>query len=452
LLRQSSYLTKEINVDLKKSTRRAILAVASGIAATALLAGCGTSPGSSGSDALSYWYLSGQPGEAVRQGAIDRYNATDPEIPIEGTTFANEVYPTKLRTALGAGQGPTLIFGWGGGGLREFVKNDQVLDLTDWVDEHPELRENRFDSSWDAGTIDGKIYALPGESTATEQIYYNKEIFDELGVEPPKTWDDLMALVPVFNAAGIAPFALAGQSRWTEMMYLEFLLDRIGGPEVFQNVLDGKSDAWSDPAVIDALTKIQDLVKADGFIKGFSSIAPDSGADQALLYTGKAAMLLQGSWIYGGLKNDGGDFVSGGKLGYIPFPTVDGGKGDPSATVGNPAQYMSISSKATPEQQDAAKDFLLNTWLDQKEAEGWVSTGQVPVLKGIDSTFAGTDDEEFLNFVYDSSSSAKPFIQTWDQALSPTATEALLDNVSKIFQLSITPEQFVDSMNGVVGK
>ena len=49
--------------------------------------------------------------------------------------------------------------------------------------------------------------------------------------------------------------------------------------------------------MIETCTKIQDLVKANGFIKGFSSIAADTNADQALLYTGKAAMMLHGSWV-----------------------------------------------------------------------------------------------------------------------------------------------------------
>ena len=48
------------------------------------------------------------------------------------------------------------------------------------------------------------------------------------------------------------------------------------------------------------------------------------------------------------MKTDGGDFVTGGNLGYMNFPSVDGGKGDPKDTVGNPGQYLSISSKATP--------------------------------------------------------------------------------------------------------
>ena len=161
-----------------------------------------------------------------------------------------------------------------------------------------------------------------------------------------------------FNAAGIAPFALAGQSRWTNMMWLEFLFDRIGGPEVFQAVFDAKKDAWSHPAAIEALTKMQELIKANGFIKGFSSITADSNADQALLYTGKAAMMLHGAWTYGNMTNAGGDFVSGGHLGYMNFPPVEGGKGDPSNTVGNPGQYLSISSKATAEQKEIAKKFF----------------------------------------------------------------------------------------------
>ena len=184
-----------------------------------------------------------------------------------------------------------------------------------------------------------------------------------------------MALVPKFNAAGIAPFSLGGQSRWTNMMWLEFLFDRIGGPEVFQAVFDGEKDAWSNPAAIDALTKVQDLVKANGFIKGFSSITADSNADQALLYTGKAAMMLHGAWTYGSMKADGGDFVSGGNLGYMNFPPVDGGKGDPSNTVGNPGQYLSISSKATAEEKEIAKKFFATAVLDDAEVTEWINSG-----------------------------------------------------------------------------
>ena len=189
-------------------------------------------------------------------------------------------------------------------------------------------------------------------------LYYNKTVFEKVGVAAAAVVGRHHGLVPKFNAKGIAPFSLGGQSRWTNMMWLEFLFDRIGGPEVFQAVFDGEKDAWSNPAAIKALTKMQKLIKANGFIKGFSSITADSNADQALLYTGKAAMMLHGSWTYGSMKSDGGDFVTGGHLGWMNFPPVDGGKGDPSDTVGNPGQYLSISSKASRRAEGDAQEVL----------------------------------------------------------------------------------------------
>ncbi|HKO33787.1 MAG TPA: extracellular solute-binding protein, partial [Candidatus Limnocylindria bacterium] len=302
-------------------------------------------------------------------------------------------------------------------------------------------------------TVNGKIYAMPCETVQPIILYYNKKVFDKVGVQPPQSWNDVMALVPKFNAAGIAPFSLAGKSRWTNMMWLEFLLDRIGGPEVFQSVFDGKANAWSDPAVTDMLTKIQDLVKANGFSKGFSSVDAGANADQALLYTGKAAMMLHGGWTYGSMKNDGGDFVSSGSLGWMNFPAVEGGKGDPTNTVGNPGQYLAISSKATAEQKDVAKKFFQTGVLDEEETKAWINEGgSVPVVKGTEATLAASPDAAFLKFVYDTSVNAKVFAQSWDQALSPTAAETLLDNIAKLFQLEVTPQQWIANMNGVIGK
>jgi len=293
---------------------------------------------------------------------------------------------------------------------------------------------------------------MPAETVQPIVLYYNKKLFDQVGVQPPQSWGDIMALVPKFNAAGIAPFSLAGQSRWTNMMWLEFAFDRVGGSEVFQAVFDGEANAWSNPASIQGLTMVQDLVKANGFINGFESIVADQNADQALLYTDKAAMMLHGSWTYASMKTDGGDFVTGGNLGWMNFPAVEGGTGDPSDTVGNPGQYLSINAKASAEQKDLAKKFFSEGVLQDAEVKQWIDTGGVPIVNGSDEKLKSSDDAEFLTFVYDTASKAKVFAQSWDQALSPTAAETLLDNIAKLFQVSITPQQFADNMNQVIGK
>ena len=101
------------------------------------------------------------------------------------------------------------------------------------------------------------------------------------------------------------------------------------------------------------------------------------------------------------------------------FPTVDGGKGDPTNTVGNPAQYLSISSKATDEEKTVAKEFFTDGLLTDAEVEAWVKTGQVPIVKAAQSKLASSPDAAFLKFVYDTTAQAPNFAQSWDQALSP---------------------------------
>jgi raffinose/stachyose/melibiose transport system substrate-binding protein len=442
-------------------TRRTFLGIAAGAAAGSALAACGGSgptqtgagggSGGGGSGA-TYWFLTGQPQQAIRENTVKRFNQANPGTQIKYTEFQNDAYKTKIKTALGAGQGPTIIWGWGGGGLKSYVEANQVEDLTSFFEQNAGLKDKLFPASFGAATVDGKIYAMPAEAVQPIVLFYDKRSFDKIGAQPPQSWGDIMNLVGKFNAAGIAPFSLGGQSRWTNMMWMEFLLDRIAGPEVFQAVFEGEKGAWSHPAVTDMLTKTQDLVKANGFIKGFSSITADSNADQAVFYTGKAAMMLHGTWTYGNMKTTGGDFVTGGHLGYMNFPPVDGGKGDSSNTVGNPGQYLSISSKATEAEKETAKKFLSTAVLDDTEVKEWVQTGSVPIVKGADSQFGSGPDADFLKFVYEVSANAKTFAQSWDQALSPTAAERLLDNIAKLFQLQITPQQWIDSMNQVIGQ
>ncbi|MCD1269029.1 extracellular solute-binding protein [Microbacterium sp. MEC084] len=449
-----------MDVSTPRRIGRRRTAALAGLITTALaLTACGTAgpapaegAGGDGAAVASIWALSGQPVEGIRQDSVDAFNEAHPDQALELTFFQNDAYKTKIRTAIGARQAPTLIYGWGGGTLKSYVDAGQVEDLTDWLAENPDVKDRLFPGAFGAATVDGRIYAMPYEDVTPIVLFYNKRVFEEAGVEPPETWDDLMALVEVFNAEGIAPFSLGGQSRWTSMMWLEYLFDRVGGPEVFDAIFAGEPDAWSDPAALQALEMAQDLVRADGFVKGFGSIAADSNADQALLYTGKAAMMLHGGWTYGGMKADGGDFVPSGDLGWVPFPVVEGGKGDPANAVGNPAAYLSVSSAASDEAKEAALTYLAEGLSTEAEVDALIGSGAVPVVNGIEDKLASTPDAEYTTFVYDLASNAPNFQQSWDQALSPAAAEELLNNIEQLFALSITPEEFAANMNETIGE
>jgi len=430
-----------------------------GAAAVGALAACGGTSGPTsggtgsaggGGGKATAWGLSGQPNEGILKNSMDAYNQTGKGT-IEVNFFQNDAYKQKIRTAVGAGQAPTLIYGWGGGILKGYAQAGQVADLTDWVNSNKDWKDKFVDSTWGAATIDGKIYAVPTNNTQPVVMYYNKKLFDQVGANPPKTWDDVMTLVDTFNSKGIAPFSLGGGSKWTSMMWLEYLFDRIGGPDVFNNIYAEKPDSWADPAALKAYKMVQDLIDANGFIKGFNTITADSNADTALLYTGKAAMLLHGGWAYGSMKSAQPKFVAS-DLAFGPFPSIPGGTGDPKDVAGNPANYWSISAKASSQEQDVAKGWLLNGMFTDATIDAFVKSGGVPVVKAAKDKIASSPDKDFLTFIYDTITTAPNFQQSWDQALSASQSEALLNNISQLFSKQIGPDQFASNMNATVGK
>jgi len=435
-------------------SRRSVLGLASLTSLGALgLSGCGTSGptgGATGGNAASMWALSGQPNEKIQTNSVNAFNKLGKGT-LNVTFFQNDAYKTKIRTAVGANQAPTLIYGWGGGILKSYADAAQVEDLTGWLGGNADFKAKFVDATWGSATFDKKIFAIPCNNTQPIVMYYNKKLFDAAGAQLPTTWDDVLNLVDVFNGKGVAPFSLGGQSKWTSMMWLEYLLDRIGGPTVFDAIFANKADAWSNDAVIQTCQKVQELVKAKGFIKGFSSIAADSNADQALLYTGKAAMMLHGGWAYGGMQSAQPDFVKS-QLAFSGFPSVAGGKGDPKNVVGNPANYWSISAKATDAEKTVAKAYLTDGLFTGADIDAYIASGGVPVVKAAQPKLAGSADAAFLEFIYQAITEAPGFAQSWDQALSPVQADTLLTSIDQLFLLQITPEQFATKMNTTLGK
>ena len=409
------------------------------------------SGGGGGGGAATYWYLSGPPGEAIREDTVKRFNTANPDTQIKSTDVPERRVQDEDQDGDRRRPGPDHHLGLGRRRPPEYVKNDQVVDLTSFFSENAAVKDRLFPASFGAATVDGKVYALPTETVQPIVLYWNKKVFDKVGAQPPQSWADIMALVEKFNSAGVAPFSLGGQSRWTNMMWLEFLLDRQAGPEVFQNVFEGKPDAWSDPAVTDMLTKVQDLVKANGFIKGFASITADSNADQALLYTGKAAMMLHGSWTYGSMKASGGDFVTGGHLGFMNFPPLEGGKGDPTQHRRKPGPVLldllqgGRRRRRRRRRSSSPRPFRTTPRPRNGSTPATCRSSRAPTPSS-----PASKDAEFLKFIYDISGNAKTFAQSWDQALPTSAAETLLDNIAKLFQLSITPQQWIDNMNKVI--
>ena len=140
--------------------------------------------GASGGTGATAWALTGGD-EATFRASFDSWSKANPADKISATFFANDAYKAKVRTALGAGQGPNMIFGWGGGILKAYVDAGQVADLTSTVNGDPALKTRFLPSIAATGIIDGKVYALPNNGMQPVVLYYNKDLFTKAGVQPP---------------------------------------------------------------------------------------------------------------------------------------------------------------------------------------------------------------------------------------------------------------------------
>lgn len=424
-------------------SRRSVLGLAGATAAALATAGCGTSGPGGDHDTVQLWVLQNDVQNPVLKSRIDAYNSTS-DSTIKMTTYVNDPYKQKLQVAMGSPNAPDIFFNWGGGNLAQYVDAKQVLDLGPTMKKHPKFADSFVPTVLDAGKVDGKQYGIPMSGMQPTLLFYNKKVFAEAGKRPPTTYQQLLSLIDAFRAKNITPIALAGSQGWTELMYLMYLTDRIGGPTVAAAIADGKPGAWRDPAVRAAAQHCHDLVKRGAFGDHYSSVDYDNNGASKLLATGKAAMQLMGSWEYQTQLGENPDFISSDGLGWVAFPKLEHADGDPRNVVGVPANFFSVT--ASSKHHSTAIDFLVKTLTADKYLTGLIGEGEIPAVTGIKPKLTG-DSKPYTTFVYDLVSKAPSFTMAWDQAVTPSVGSALNTNLQKLFLSQLTPAAFVTAMD-----
>jgi raffinose/stachyose/melibiose transport system substrate-binding protein len=327
---------------------------------------------------IDIWHIQTSTPDEI-QGAADRFMADNPGVEVKIEVLQNDPFKTKLAVALGAGNPPCIFPTWGGGPLYQYATAGQVIDLTPYME--AEAYKDRFvPASLSNVTFDGKIYGVPAENSSVAVVWYNKAMFDELGLTAPKTWSELLTVIETLKANDIVPFALANLTKWTSSMYFMYLVDRLGGPEVFASAANRTGGTFEDPVFVEAGKMVQDLVNMGAFNEGFNGLDYDTGGSRQLMYAGKAAMELMGSWQLSTMKSENEEFFNN-NLSFFPFPAIEGGKGDPTGVVGTVGDnYYSISA-ACPDPELAFQ--FIQYIVDDTSTAARVANGKIPPIAGV---------------------------------------------------------------------
>lgn len=458
---------------MKRSKQRMFMAGVSATVAVGLVAGCGTTSSSSTNNSttskqnvnstsnnvgaastsrvsLSLWSVDSGQAEQVDNNIISLYNKANPNAQIQAQYFASTPYIQKLQIAMGAHNAADIFMNWGGGRLENYITPGDVVNLTPYLNADHSWKNKFLPSVMKSVTFNGKVYGVPFGNLQPVNFFYNKKLFQQYKIQPPKTWNNLLSDIQLFKSKGIIPIALGGKDNWPDLMYFEYLVDRIGGQQPYNAIAANKPNSWSNPVIYKALSMMQQLVKVGAFEPGFSSVGSNDGSDAALLYSGKAAMWLMGSWGYGSIGSSDSSFLS--QLGYFPFPSVPGGKGNPKDVAGNPSDYYSIPTSANAQEKKAALNFLKNYNLNPANVKALLNIGYVPAVKGINAELKKSKEAGYETFYYNMAQHAPYFQQSWDTALPAAEGNELDTDLGKFFVGQLTPKQFVADMNSYLKK
>jgi raffinose/stachyose/melibiose transport system substrate-binding protein len=359
------------------------------------------------------------------------FEAANEGITIDLQTAPLDSMRSVLQTQLRSGEGPD-VFRWGagpsfGGALAE---NGLLLDLTEAYEENG---WEVYEFAKEQVTVDGKIYGIPGEPE-TIGVFYNKDVFDNLGIAEPTTLDELDQAAAAAKDAGFVPFAVSDQEGWQGGHLLSMALSSRVGSDRMEALIAGE-ESWTSPDVVEAVQQWADW-QASGYLTEFpTSINYDSGT--ALFLSGEAAMIPNGSWFVDAIVADA-EFEAG----YIPFPTEDG-EGFFTGGLGS-GPYVSAQTEH-PEEAITFLNFLASEEQGQWVVENLQLIPPFPVeTEGLDVAplFAQVlEDTERL------ASGEGDFGVNIDAVAEDALNKAMYDGMQALFTGQATAEQVAQSLD-----
>lgn len=131
--------------------------------------------------------------------AIAEFEKLHPQIQIEADFIQNNNYTAGIKIRLLGGEPMDVFDTWSPSLFEEFraLRTDMYLDLTG-----AEFLKEFYPNSLLPVTVGGRVYGAP-EVMHSDGLLYNKTLFDSLGLEVPRTWDEFLALCVKLKGKGL---------------------------------------------------------------------------------------------------------------------------------------------------------------------------------------------------------------------------------------------------------
>jgi len=419
--------------------RKSMLIVLLTIAVATLLSACGTNkanevneankgsktpesstPKSDGTNdsftiRLGAWFIDDRPFMQEFKANIDQaYKKKYPNATIQWDITLGETYADKLKAELASDTAPDVFFHQGKTAM--FGEVGYLADLSGepWA-------SNLNPGAKNAYFYKDGVYALP-MGISSSGIWYNKQIFADLGVEVPKSWAEMESAFEKIQQVGITPVAAGFKDTWTASMTFSLWSQPYGlesSPTYGKDLYEGKK-TLDGPEIQAVMMHMQEMVEKGYLNKTALSIDWPQSAE--LFTSGKAAMIVQGPWMPGTAEEN---FQTKGHkafdVGYFPFRT-DNGYANLSTGVD---QSLSVNAKTKLLQQ--AKDLVAIIASPDVYGPFNIGSGTVPAIQGMQLEYPNAALNDLLKAVEENDSGLG-----YETYLPESAKTTLVETFTKV--------------------
>jgi multiple sugar transport system substrate-binding protein len=246
------------------------------------------------------------------------FNKANPEIEVKQETFPYDNYIAKVKSSVGAGQGPdvvNLFYGW----IPDWVAGGYLQTLPKGFD--TKALETNVGPLFKAGKVNNQYWAVP-TAVRTLAIFYNKDLFEAAGIQKtPRTWSELEAAAKKIQKVENGKTSVAGVALQPEgqdhHLFREVLSRQWGGKPYTS---DFKEITYDSAAGLEAMKWYTGLIERGAATRGKEMFPGSNNAYRDAFIAGRAGMIVDGSFAIGAIRS-GAKF----KWGVFELPTREVG-------------------------------------------------------------------------------------------------------------------------------
>lgn len=264
---------------------------------------------------------------------------------------------TVLKTRLTKNDLPDIIACGGDATYTELQSAGMLIDMSEEVEN---VQDAYLQMLYDVNKDGEKVaYGVPYATNASG-ILYNKDMFEELDISIPETWDELMEVCERIKTAGKTPFELTFADNWTCLPPWNSMAPVIPDKSFTSDRKENKTTfAETHREVLEKYAKILEYAQDDYMGTTYAD-------GNKLFAEGQAAMMINGNWAISEFKNTNADF----NVDMFAFPSVNDAAQN-TVTSGIDVLFA-VSADSDAAQQEAAKKFI-SFMLEKEHAQQYIT-------------------------------------------------------------------------------